>query len=204
MSDEIATSSAVDTATDAEVTESATGTASEAGGQADQATETEPKPEVKAPETYEFKLPEGASDNYGALKEFEPLARDLNLDQETAQKLVDHYADKILPKINQSLQDKWETTKADWQNKTENDQEIGGAKFKESVALAGKAMDKFATNELRALMNEYGIGNHPEMVRFMAKVGRAMSEDNPITGSHEATSQDSAQERINAFYKSTK
>lgn len=199
MNDETATSSAVDTATDATTTDAVTDAAPDAGGQGDQTTD-DIKTDVKVPESYEFKLPEGATDNYGALKEFEPLARDLNLDQATAQKLVDHYADKILPKISQSMQDKWETTKAEWQNKTENDAEIGGARFKESVSLAGKAMDKFSTPELRSLMNEYGIGNHPEMVRFMAKVGKAMSEDNPITG-RESTPVDTAQERINSFYK---
>ena len=48
-----------------------------------------------APEKYEFKPAEGQELDETALKEFEPIARELNLNQEQAQKFVDLYASKI-------------------------------------------------------------------------------------------------------------
>ena len=48
-----------------------------------------------APEKYEaFKVPDGVQVDEAALKEFEPMARGLNLSQEQAQQLVDFYAAK--------------------------------------------------------------------------------------------------------------
>lgn len=31
-------------------------------------------------------------------------------------------------------------------------------------------------------MNDYGIGNHPEVIRFMANVGKLTKEDVPDSG----------------------
>ncbi|MCV5473515.1 peptidase, partial [Escherichia coli] len=48
------------------------------------------KPEG-APEKYEFQAAEGVELDADALKDFEPVARELNLTNEQAQKLVDAY-----------------------------------------------------------------------------------------------------------------
>lgn len=57
------------------------------------------KPEG-APEKYEFQAAEGVELDTEALKEFEPVARELNLTNEQAQKLVDAYP-KILAGVQQ-------------------------------------------------------------------------------------------------------
>lgn len=53
-----------------------------------------------APEKYEFTAGEGVELDADALKDFEPVARDLNLTNEQAQKLVDAYP-KILAGVQQ-------------------------------------------------------------------------------------------------------
>jgi hypothetical protein len=35
----------------------------------------------------------------------------------------------------------------------------------------------FGTPELRTLLNESGLGNHPEVIRMMYRAGKAISED---------------------------
>jgi hypothetical protein len=45
------------------------------------------------------------------------------------------------------------------------------------VADALKARERFSTPALRQLLNETGFGNHPEVIKFFAKVGKAMRED---------------------------
>ncbi len=64
------------------------------------------KSDVGAPEKYEFKAPEeGQELDKGALEVFEPIARELNLNNEQAQKLVDVYGSKIMPAIQKQIND---------------------------------------------------------------------------------------------------
>jgi len=70
----------------------------------------------------------------------------------------------------------------DWETASKSDQEFGGDKFDESAAIARSAIDAYGTPELKTLMNDYGIGNHPEIVRFMYKVGKTLKPDSPGRG----------------------
>ena len=60
--------------------------------------------------------------------------------------------------------------------------EIGGANLTKNVEMAKRVMDTFASPELKKLLNDTGLGNHPELVKVFAKVGAKMSEDSFIPG----------------------
>lgn len=132
--------------------------------------EKEKKP--AAPEKYEFSAPEGQELDANALSVFEPIAKELGLSQEQAQKLVDIY-----PQIQQQQAEAWSKQVADWGEQVKADKEIGGDKFNASVGAAQRALDQFGNTELREYLNASGLGNHPALVRFCAKVGKAMAED---------------------------
>ncbi|MFV1476121.1 peptidase [Serratia marcescens] len=132
--------------------------------------EKEKKP--AAPEKYEFTPPEGQELDANALAVFEPIAKELGLSQEQAQKLVDIY-----PQIQQQQAEAWSKQVADWGEQVKADKEIGGDKFNASVGAAQRALDQFGNPELREYLNASGLGNHPALVRFCAKVGKAMAED---------------------------
>ncbi|HAX9713560.1 peptidase [Serratia sp. IR-2025] len=132
--------------------------------------EKEKKP--AAPEKYEFTAPEGLELDANALAVFEPIAKELGLSQEQAQKLVDIY-----PQIQQQQAEAWSKQVADWGEQVKADKEIGGDKFNASVGAAQRALDQFGNTELREYLNASGLGNHPALVRFCAKVGKAMAED---------------------------
>lgn len=125
-----------------------------------------------APEKYEFAAPEGQELDANALSVFEPIAKELGLTQEQAQKLVDIY-----PQIQQQQAEAWSKQVADWGEQVKADKEIGGDKFEVSVGLAQRALDQFGNPELREYLNASGLGNHPALVRFCAKVGKSMAED---------------------------
>ncbi|MFP7325767.1 peptidase [Serratia marcescens] len=125
-----------------------------------------------APEKYEFTPPEGQELDANALAVFEPIAKELGLSQEQAQKLVDIY-----PQIQQQQAEAWSKQVADWGEQVKADKEIGGDKFNASVGAAQRALDQFGNTELREYLNASGLGNHPALVRFCAKVGKAMAED---------------------------
>ena len=132
-----------------------------------------------APETYvDFTAPEGATLDAGVMTEFANTARELNLPQDAAQKLVDKMAPVMAAQHAQQI----EGLKQEWLASAKSDPEIGGAKLDQSLGLAAKAMDKFATPALKEIFNGTGFGNHPDVLRMMAKIGQAMSEDKVIGG----------------------
>ena len=66
---------------------------------------------------------------------------------------------------------------------------------------AQKALDTFASKEFREFLDSTGLGNHPEMVRAFAKVGKLMSEDSFVTGQGNGSPKN---DLVEAFYPSKK
>lgn len=129
------------------------------------------------PEKYEFSAPEGVELDAAALEKFEPLARELGLTQEQANKLVALQAELVAQQQTNMV-----AMREAWKSESENDKEIGGDAFKPSMKAAQQALSKFGTPELRAALDATGMGNHPELVRLMARVGKAMADDSFIKG----------------------
>lgn len=135
----------------------------------------------KVPEKYEFKSPvEGQELDAEMTAALEPVARELGLNNEQAQKLVDIYGKDILPKIEARQQENWAKQTEAWANEVKTDKEIGGDAFVANVGLAQKALDTFAPAGLREYLETTGLGNHPDLVRCFVKVGKAMSEDSMV------------------------
>jgi hypothetical protein len=65
---------------------------------------------------------------------------------------------------------------------SKGDKEFGGDKLSENLGVAKKALDAFGTAELRSLLNQSGLGDHPEVIRFMYRAGKAISEDRFVGG----------------------
>ncbi|EAN7682880.1 peptidase [Salmonella enterica] len=137
-----------------------------------------------APEKYEFTAGEGVELDSEALKDFEPVARDLNLTNEQAQKLVDAYP-KILAGVQQRQAEAWQKQTEGWAETVKADKEIGGDKLTANLSAAQRALDQFGTPELKEYLNATGLGNHPDLVKTFVKIGKAMSEDGMVDGSNQ-------------------
>ena len=161
---------------------------------ADKPDDKEQKPEG-APEKYEFKAGEGVELDTEALKDFEPVARELNLTNEQAQKLVDAYP-KILAGVQQRQAEAWQAQTEQWAADVKADKEIGGDKLTANLSAAQRALEQFGDPELKEYLDSTGLGNHPALVKAFIKVGKAMSEDKVVTGGHESGGSD----LISAFY----
>lgn len=145
----------------------------------------EEKPDVPqgAPENYaDFTMPEGIEIDKAALESFTPVAKELNLTQEQAQKLVDMYATQ-LNSLQIAQNEQVVQMRKDWVAQVREDQEIGGAKFTENIGAAVQALIRYGTPELRQALDQTGLGDHPEMIRFCYRIGKAISEDALIPGS---------------------
>lgn len=144
-----------------------------------------------APEKYEpFTPPEGTTLDAAVMTEFETAARELNLPQDAAQKLID----KMAPVMAKQQTAQLEQLRTDWAAASTSDKEFGGDKLTENLGFARKAMDTFGTPELKTMLNETGLGNHPDVVRFMVRAGKAISEDKIVTGGAPASANRSAAE----------
>ena len=148
-----------------------------------------------APEKYEFTAGEGVELDTEALKDFEPVARDLNLTNEQAQKLVDAYP-KILAGVQQRQAEAWQAQTEQWAADVKADKEIGGDKLTANLSAAQRALEQLGDPELKEYLDSTGLGNHPALVKAFIKVGKAMSEDKVVTGGHESGGSD----LISAFY----
>lgn len=131
-----------------------------------------------APEAYEFKAPEGRQFDPKVLEGFSEAAKELNLPQEAAQAMLD----KIAPALAAKQEEALANVREQWQNDSKADKEFGGDKLTENLALAKKAIDTFGTPELRTLLDETGLGNHPELIRAFVRAGKAISEDGFVPG----------------------
>lgn len=146
--------------------------------------EDEEQKQEGAPEKYEFTAGEGVELDSEALKDFEPVARDLNLTNEQAQKLVDAYP-KILAGVQQRQAEAWQKQTEGWAETVKADKEIGGDKLTANLSAAQRALDQFGTPELKEYLNATGLGNHPDLVKTFVKIGKAMSEDGMVDGSNQ-------------------
>ena len=145
---------------------------------ADAAKTKAPAEAKAAPETYEFKAPEGRVFDSEVIAEYSKVAKELNLSQEAAQRVLD----AVGPKLAERQAAQIEAVRNGWADNSKADKEFGGDKLTENLGVAKKALDQFGTAELRSLLNESGLGNHPEVIRFMYRAGKAISEDRIVTG----------------------
>ena len=205
MTEEVATTqAAAETTNDAAATSTTadtTATAAAPEGQQQQGTEVQAaaekpadtKPEG-APEAYEFKAPEGREFDPEVVSQFAEVAKELNLTQEAAQKVLD----KMAPALAARQENAIATARAEWIASTKADAEIGGTELAQKIALANTTFDKFGTPELRTLLETTGLGDHPEMIRWAHRVGKAMSEDGFVAGRSNAPDKASPQKLYSA------
>ena len=135
-----------------------------------------------APENYEFnsKVADAPQElDSEVLSAFGDVAKELDLPQEAAQKVLD----KVAPVLQRRQAQAVEEVKEEWANDSKSDQEFGGESLDANLTVAKSALDTFGTDALKSLLSESGLGNHPEIIRFMYRAGKAISEDSYVGNS---------------------
>ncbi len=150
-----------------------------------QATESSPQSKTAPAEAaqasepvYTFSSPEGTEFDGEVMKTYGDAAKELKLDPKAAQQLLD----KVAPVMQARQAEQLTQMRNEWMEASKADKEFGGEKLTENLAVAKKALDAFGSQELRTLLNESGLGNHPEVIRFFLKAGKAISEDRYVNG----------------------
>ena len=138
-----------------------------------------------APETYEFnaKVADAPDElDPEVLTAFGEVAKELDLPQEAAQKVLD----KVAPVIQAKQAKVLEQVRTDWANESQSDEEFGGENLNSNLEVAKSALNAFGTDPFKQLLQESGLGNHPEVIRFMYRAGKAISEDGYVGNSQGA------------------
>lgn len=128
-----------------------------------------------------LKTPEGVEVNEEHLNAFTSEVKELGLDNTQAQKLMDlHF--KFHQETLTAQQDAWAEINENWVKEAKEDKEIGGKKFDTTVDQAKQAINKFGSDKFKEALNLTGLGNHPEMIRFLSNVAKGFGEDKMVTG----------------------
>ncbi len=69
-----------------------------------------------------------------------------------------------------------------WENEAKADKEIGGDNYEQNVATAVKAVEAFGDQDLKDVLNQSGLGNHPAVIRAFVKAGAQLKEAPVLKG----------------------
>lgn len=146
----------------------------------------EAKEKQGAPEKYEtFKLPEGLATDTEANEEFCKVAKELNLSQDNAQRVLDlgvKQVQKAVTAVEKAIRDEaakaFETFTQEWMAETKR---MLGSNYQKELAFVSKAIAApFSPEEAKAfrdIMRNTGAANHPLVVKLLHYYGKRTSED---------------------------
>jgi len=115
------------------------------------------------------------------------FAKSNNLSAEQAQAVL-YRMDSLIGSYVDNANEQWRQETLSWQDDVRKDEELGGENFKASVMNAQAALHRFGSPALKEALNETGFGNHPELVRLLSRIGKAMEEDAILRGGSQAAS----------------
>lgn len=136
-------------------------------------------PNAGAPEKYtDFTLPEGLKFEPKLLESFQKIGKELGLSQDGAQKIVDLQAQSVKAEMDARL-DGFNKQVEGW---GADSKKLFGNDFEKQFGLAAKAVERFGDADLKTLLRETGLGNHPAIIKAFNKIGALMGEDQPVDG----------------------
>lgn len=137
-----------------------------------------------APIKYEaFKIPETIKLDDKKLAEFSELAGAAQVNQETAQKLVDLYvadAQQMAQDLRAEQRRTWDTLNDTWKSELRADPTIGGNRLETSLSIAKAVIEEYGgsaeqVQELLAHTSNNGMGNFPGFVRLLHNIGTKLN-----------------------------
>jgi hypothetical protein len=157
------------------------------------------------PDYSTLKIPEGYKVDDPAYLEATRLFAEARIPAELAQKLVDHVVARDRAGAERNAR-AWSDTVGRWQgelkaslgdSKEFTGASTGGDRLKEVQALAAKAIVAYGGEDAAAItqhMKTYALGDFGPLARFMARVGRTVTEDVPVRPNGAATGSRTAQQ----------
>ncbi len=111
--------------------------------------------------------------NAAELEMFKNLAAEWKLTPEQVKKLQT-FSNDIAQRTVESAREQKRAQAVAWAHQT---RALYGAGLEREIGFALRAADTFGGPELRQLLEETGLGNHPVVIRTLSGIGRTISED---------------------------
>jgi|TARA_R100000093_G_C1943977_1_gene73404 hypothetical protein len=133
------------------------------------------RPQGQDGDGYKFDIPEGTTQTEDAVemeKFFRKSMHDAGLSQKQAQAMYKSYEE-----FSGQFSEKQANTTADMEKQWDTDirQEFGLA-YTDQLESAKAAVEEFGSDNLKQYLDESRLGNHPEMIKFAAKIGAELIE----------------------------
>ena len=142
---------------------------------------TAPANGIQSIDDYDLQFSPETVVDHVMIDDFKNFAFNNQMSLESAQQVASFYESFIQKgNTNYALQSRIQEN--EMRNSCENDVEFGGAKFHENLRYAKAAMTRFDDGSLGKILTDSGFGSHPEVVRFMFRVGQALSEKSMAMG----------------------
>lgn len=129
-----------------------------------------------APEKYDLKLPENSLLDPTHVEKISSYAKEKGLSNEQAQEILNR-ENEVLTAYDATQKETYNKIKENWRTEAEADKEVGGEQHKESVHYAQQVVNRFGSDVFKKALVDTGFGNHPELLRIFARIGRVMSPD---------------------------
>ena len=138
-------------------------------------------------------------DDEGFLDNYKQFSHEIGLSQDQAENILGLYNDIQEEDFNahqQGIKDLEVHSTIELQREW-------GKNFDGNMDYAKRAYSQFASPELSQVLDNTGLGNHPEVIKAFSKIGQLLGEESLAVGSglgREQMSPQSAQEEIQALY----
>jgi hypothetical protein len=141
--------------------------------------QAEQNPEEVVPEKYaDFTDASGKTYAPESLGKFAEIARKNGMTQAKAQEMFE----AIVPVAESHLKGRIKESITQWKAAAQSDAEIGGANYKENLAIARQAFKAYGSAELDQIFAASGLGNHPAVLRMFYRVGKTLQQDKGVSG----------------------
>ena len=130
---------------------------------------------LASPEDYVFKFNPETQVDEALVADFRRFAFEQKMSLENAQLMAKFYENHVRELAEKQSREQARLLQS-MQKACEEDTEYGGMSFSDNMRYAKAAVLRFDDGSLAEILNETGFGSHPEVVRFMYRVGRALAE----------------------------
>jgi hypothetical protein len=136
----------------------------------------------KSEEVFELQSPDEKLIDKTQVDQFKAFAKENGLTQAQAQKILERQHSQFKDAIAKSESDRKSEFEG-WVKSIKEDKVLGGENLSANMEIAKRGFDRFATPELRKLLNDSGYGSHPDIVRLFFAIGKAAADDKSGGGS---------------------
>ncbi len=149
----------------------------------------------------EISIPEGLVADEKVLGEFKALAKEVGMSSEAASKMVEWQLRREQAYL-QELDAEQVQQKEAWVKELKGDKEFGGDKYEHTLHDAKAALLKFGGADAATVFREFGLAEHPTLIKMFANIGQAIKEDNSATDGAPTGGEPSRQQVLASMYPS--